>query len=117
MGLREEIENHSQGASIMQSIEEEYAGLLLTVESKGKDTGLSQLSSVRKNLSENSSHDIRLDVENLLTVILENDPALQNDEDRYFIQGALNILDRIIIRDYEEGIAGVPGGACSCPQF
>lgn len=96
------------------TIEEEYAGLLQAAKHTGEDTGLSQLSSVSKNLSENSSHDIRLDVEDLLTVILENDPALQNDEDRYFIQGALNVLDRIIIRDYEEGIAGFPGGVCSC---
>lgn len=98
----------------MQSIEEEFAGLLPFRQENEGCTGLSQLSSVSKNLSENSSHDIRLDVEDLLTIILENDPALQNDEDRYFIQGALNVLDRIIIRDYEDGIAGFPGGVCSC---
>jgi hypothetical protein len=89
---------------------------LLSIRQDGKGcSGVPQCSYEEKNLSPISSHDIRLDVANLLTVILENDQNLEDPEDRYFVQGALEVLDRLITRDLENtnlGIAGVLGGVC-----
>jgi len=78
----------------MQCQRETNAGVLQGCRLTGNHNGLPQSYPETKKVS----HDIRLDAINLLTAIRDHDPVA-DDEDRFWIESAVVVLDRLMVRE------------------
>jgi hypothetical protein len=84
------------------------AGPLTKCQSEEKRAGLYLFVCEKKNLSASSCKDVRLEICNVLSLELAADPGLESTEDRYFLEMAITVLERLILS--ELGVwGGIPG--------